>query len=106
MRLPRCKYIGLENTRSEPLGQLPRRIQPSRMSSFKRPCSKTKNELEGRTTDMGILARLHIEGAHLGEHEGGRWSLQLDGSLKFDYKVRPESVISDAGYGGSKRHST
>jgi len=35
---------------------------------------------------MGILARLHIEGAHLGEHEGGRWSLQLlDGGLKFDY---------------------
>jgi len=56
------------------------------MYSFKRPCSKAQIELEGRTTDMGILVRLHIEGAQLDEHdEGGRWSLQPDGDLKFDY---------------------
>lgn len=54
------------------LGELPKRIEPSEMSSLKCSRCEAKIELGGRTTDMGILAQLPNEGAGLDDHEGGR----------------------------------
>lgn len=51
------------------LGELPKRMKPSQMSSLKCSCCENRIELGGRTTDRGVLARLPNEGAGLDDHE-------------------------------------